>query len=115
MAINMALATSLSNPVLSQSPSSAQSVPTPVDIQTYAGAELPFFDIFNEVPTNVHVPAIAFKELKTVSEIWMKCGIWRRAPLILGAHISLQKCQCQANMLGCVYVWQIYAPLHAWS
>ncbi|KAG1727291.1 uncharacterized protein EDB91DRAFT_1253979 [Suillus paluster] len=75
--------------------------PTPVDVKTYAAAGLPFFDIFNEVPTDVHGSA-RFKQVKTVSEMDQKLGAGSSVTYKPGAHVPLQKCKCQINMLGCV-------------
>ena len=83
--------------------------PTPIDIKTYAAAGLPFFDIFNEVPTDVHGSA-AFKKVKTVSEMDQILGAEPSATYSFGSRVPLQKCECQKNVLDCLYVLQIYVP-----
>ncbi|OAX33920.1 ubiquitin-like protein [Rhizopogon vinicolor AM-OR11-026] len=80
--------------------------PTLVDIKTYAEAGLPFFDIFNEVLTNVH-ESNAFKEVKTILEVDEMRGVWSSTRYGPGMGIPLQKCECQANMLDYVYVLHI--------
>lgn len=75
--------------------------PTPVDVKVYAAAGLPFFDIFNEVPTDIHGYDV-FKMIKTVSTLdWMSGG-GTGVTYEPGVHVPLQKCKCQNNMLGCV-------------
>ncbi|OAX37000.1 hypothetical protein K503DRAFT_783946 [Rhizopogon vinicolor AM-OR11-026] len=71
--------------------------PTPIDIETYTAAGLPFFDIFNEVPTDVH-GSVAFKKVKTVGEMDQMLGVGQPT-YSFGARASLQKCECQMNML----------------
>ncbi|KAF8244153.1 ubiquitin-domain-containing protein [Wilcoxina mikolae CBS 423.85] len=79
---------------------------TPIDIKAYNAAGLPFFDIFNEVPTNVH-GSDAFKKVKTVSEVDQMLGVEPSTTYEPGARIPLQKCKCDNNMLDCVYVLQV--------
>ncbi|KAG2343895.1 hypothetical protein BDR05DRAFT_1022479 [Suillus weaverae] len=79
--------------------------PTPVDIEAYAAAGLPFFDIFNEVPTDVH-GFNRFMKVKTLSTIDGMLGVKPAVTYEPGVHVPLQKCQCQNNMLSCVYVLQ---------
>lgn len=84
--------------------------PTPIDIKTYTAAGLPFFDIFNEVPTDVHGSAV-FKKVKTVSEMDQMLGAEPSAVTYsFGSRVPSQKCACQKNMLDCLYVLQIYLP-----
>ena len=83
--------------------------PTPVDIRTYTAAGLPFFDIFNEVPSDVHGSA-AFKKVKTVSEMDQMLGAEPSATYSFGSPVPSQKCKCQKNVLDCLYVLQIYVP-----
>ncbi|KAG0696834.1 hypothetical protein DFH29DRAFT_812543 [Suillus ampliporus] len=85
--------------------------PTPVDIESYATAGLPFFDIFNEVPTGVH-GSDRFKKIKTVSEMDRALGVRPSDAYEPGAHVPLQKCKCQNNMLGCVYVLKLCLSSH---
>ncbi|KAG2034422.1 hypothetical protein BDR03DRAFT_965249 [Suillus americanus] len=75
--------------------------PTPVNVKVYAAAGLPFFDIFNEVPTDIH-GYDAFKTIKSVSTLdsVMDGGIG--VTYEPGLRVPLQKCKCQNNMLGCV-------------
>ncbi|OJA18520.1 hypothetical protein AZE42_11675 [Rhizopogon vesiculosus] len=80
--------------------------PTPVDIKAYSEAGLPFFDIFNEMPINVHV-SDAFKEVKIVSEVDEMRSVWSSTKYDPGMGIPSKKCECQANMLDCVYVLHI--------
>jgi ubiquitin len=75
--------------------------PTPVDVKVYAAAGLPFFDIFNEVPTDVH-GYDAFKIIKTVSMLDSMIGGGTGVTYEPGVSVPLQKCKCQNNMLGCV-------------
>jgi len=74
--------------------------PTPIDIETYTAAGLPFFDIFNEVPTNVH-GSVAFEKVKTVDEMDQMLGVGQPT-YSFGTRVPLQKCKCQMNMLDCV-------------
>ncbi|KAG1724617.1 ubiquitin family-domain-containing protein [Suillus lakei] len=73
--------------------------PTPVDIEAYAAAGLPFFDIFNEVPTDVH-RSDRFMKVKTVSMIDWMLGVKTGVTYKPGVYVPLQKCQCQTNMLS---------------
>ncbi|KAG1845170.1 hypothetical protein F4604DRAFT_1819630 [Suillus subluteus] len=75
--------------------------PTPVDVKVYAAAGLPFFDIFNEVPTDIHGYDI-FKTIKTVSTLDWTMGGEAGVTYEPGTGVPLQKCKCQNNMLGCV-------------
>ncbi|KAG1767368.1 hypothetical protein EV702DRAFT_1147118 [Suillus placidus] len=75
--------------------------PTPVDIEAYAAAGLPFFDIFNEVPTDVH-GFNRFMKIKTVSMIDRMLGVKKAVTYEPGVRVPSQKCQCQNNMLSCV-------------
>ncbi|KAG2126067.1 hypothetical protein DEU56DRAFT_892141 [Suillus clintonianus] len=75
--------------------------PTPVDVKVYAAAGLPFFDIFNEVPTDIHGYDM-FKMIKTVSTLDWMLGVGTAVTYEPGARVPLQKCECQNNMLGCV-------------
>jgi hypothetical protein len=77
--------------------------PTPVDVKVYAAAGLPFFDIFNEVPTDVHGYDL-FKIIKTVSTLDWMIGGGTGVTYEPGVSVPLHKCKCQNNMLGCVYV-----------
>jgi ubiquitin len=77
--------------------------PTPVDVKVYAAAGLPFFDIFNEVPTDIH-GYDGFKTIKSVSMMDWMIGVGTGVTYEPGVHVPLQKCRCQNNMLGCVYV-----------
>jgi ubiquitin len=77
--------------------------PTPVDVKVYAAAGLPFFDIFNEVPTDIH-GYDGFKTIKSVSMMDRMIGVGTGVTYEPGVHVPLQKCRCQNNMLGCVYV-----------
>ncbi|KAJ8587983.1 hypothetical protein M405DRAFT_277481 [Rhizopogon salebrosus TDB-379] len=83
--------------------------PPPVDIKSYAAAGYPFFDIFNEALTSIHGSA-AFKKVKTVFEMDQMLDAGSGTIYQPGANIPLQECQCQENMLDCVYVSQIYVP-----
>jgi hypothetical protein len=80
--------------------------PTPVDINAYAAAGLPFFDIFNEVPTNVH-GSDAFQSVKTISEMDQTLDEGPSSTYLQGVHVPLRRCECQKNMWDCVYVSQI--------
>jgi ubiquitin len=75
--------------------------PTPVDVKVYAAAGLPFFDIFNEVPTDVHGYDL-FKIIKTVSTLDWMIGGGTGVTYEPGVSVPLHKCKCQNNMLGCV-------------
>lgn len=75
--------------------------PTPVDVKVYAAAGLPFFDIFNEVPTNIHGHD-GFRTIKSVSMLDWMFGVGTGVTYEPGVHVPLQKCRCQNNMLGCV-------------
>lgn len=75
--------------------------PTPVDVKVYAAAGLPFFDIFNEVPTDIH-GYDGFKTIKSVSMMDWMIGVGTGVTYEPGVHVPLQKCRCQNNMLGCV-------------
>ncbi|KAG1731511.1 uncharacterized protein EDB91DRAFT_1349355 [Suillus paluster] len=75
--------------------------PTPVDIKAYTAAGLPFFDIFDEVPTNVH-GSDAFKKVKTVSEMDRMLDLGSSTTYEPSACVPLQKCKCQNNMAGCI-------------
>ncbi|KIK33499.1 hypothetical protein CY34DRAFT_813561 [Suillus luteus UH-Slu-Lm8-n1] len=75
--------------------------PTPVDVKVYAAAGLPFFDIFNEVPTDIHGHD-GFKTIKSVSMLDWMFGVGTGVTYEPGACVPLQKCKCQKNMLGCV-------------
>lgn len=77
--------------------------PTPVDVKVYAAAGLPFFDIFNEVQTDIHGHD-EFKTIKSVSVLDGMFGVGTGVTYEPGVHVPLQKCKCQNNMLGCVYV-----------
>ncbi|KAF8527726.1 hypothetical protein BDD12DRAFT_904027 [Trichophaea hybrida] len=72
--------------------------PTPIDMKSYSEAGLPFFDIFNEIPTNVH-GADTFKNVKTVSEMDQIFGVETSTTYEPGAHVPAQQCKCQKNML----------------
>ncbi|KAG2120246.1 hypothetical protein DEU56DRAFT_918393 [Suillus clintonianus] len=72
--------------------------PTPVDIKTYAAAGLPFFDVFNELPTDIH-GYYKFKKVKTVSEMDQILDVGSNIMYEPGTYIPLQKCQCRKNML----------------
>jgi hypothetical protein len=80
---------------------------TPVDINAYTAAGLPFFDIFNEVPTNVH-GSDAFQNVKTVSEMDQTLDEGPSSTYSPGVHVPSCRCKCQKNMWDCVYVPQIY-------
>jgi hypothetical protein len=80
--------------------------PTPVDINAYTAAGLPFFDIFNEVPTNVH-GSDAFQNVKTVSEMDQTLDEGPSSTYSPGVHVPSRRCECQKNMWDCVYVSQI--------
>ncbi|KAG1871753.1 hypothetical protein DFJ58DRAFT_762246 [Suillus subalutaceus] len=75
--------------------------PTPVDVKVYAAAGFPFFDIFNEVPTDIH-GYDAFKTIKSVSTLDSVMGAGTGVSYEPGVDVPLQKCKCQNNMLGCV-------------
>ncbi|KAG2074939.1 hypothetical protein BDR04DRAFT_1070838 [Suillus decipiens] len=75
--------------------------PTPVDVKVYAKAGLPFFDIFNEVPTDIHGYDI-FKMTKSISTLDRMMGGATGVTYEPGVGVPLQKCKCQNNMLGCV-------------
>lgn len=75
--------------------------PTPVDVKVYAAAGLPFFDIFNEVPTEIHGHD-KFKTIESVAMVDRMLGVGTAVTYEPGAHVPLQKCRCQNNMLGCV-------------
>ncbi|KAG1818121.1 uncharacterized protein BJ212DRAFT_1348834 [Suillus subaureus] len=75
--------------------------PTPVDVKVYTAAGLPFFDIFNEVPTDIH-GYDAFKTIKSVSMLDRVMGEGTGVTYEPGVGVPLQKCKCQNNMLGCV-------------
>lgn len=77
--------------------------PTPVDIGIYAAVGLPFFDIFNEVPTDVH-GSDAFKKVKTVSEMDQMLDAGPSTTYSPGVCVPLHLCKCQKNMLDCMYV-----------
>jgi hypothetical protein len=77
--------------------------PTPIDMRSYTEAGLPFFDIFNEMPTDVH-GADAFNKVKTVSEMNEMLGVETSTTYEPGARVPSQKCKCENNMLGWVYV-----------
>lgn len=77
--------------------------PTPVDVKVYAAAGLPFFDIFNEVPTDIHGHD-EFKTIKSVSMLDWVFGVGTGVTYEPGALVPWQKCKCQNNMLGCVYI-----------
>jgi ubiquitin len=79
---------------------------TPIDMRSYTEAGLPFFDIFNEIPTNAH-GADTFKNVKTVSELDQIFGVETSTTYEPGAHVPPQQCKCQNNMLDCVYVEHI--------
>jgi ubiquitin len=83
--------------------------PTPIDMTSYTEAGLPFFDIFNEIPTNVH-GADTFKNVKTVSEMDQISGVKTSTTYEPGAHVPPQQCKCQNNLLDCVYVEHIGIP-----
>lgn len=76
--------------------------PTPVDVKVYAAAGLPFFDIFNEVPTDIHGHD-GFKTLKSVSMVDRMFGVGTGVTYEPGALVPLQKCKCQNNMLGSLF------------
>jgi hypothetical protein len=80
---------------------------TPVDINVYTAAGLPFFDIFNEVPTNVH-GSDAFQNVKTVSEMDQTLDEGPSSTYSPGVHVPSCRCKCRKNMWDCVYVPQIY-------
>jgi ubiquitin len=80
--------------------------PTPVNMQTYATSGLPFFDIYNEEPSNVHG---AFEKVKTVAEMDSMLGIAESsdAPYEANRRSSRapsQKCKCGENLVDSVYV-----------
>jgi ubiquitin len=80
--------------------------PTPVNMQTYATCGLPFFDIYNEEPSNVHG---AFEKVKTVAEMDTMLGVAESsdAPYEANRRSSRapsQKCKCGVNLVDSVYV-----------
>jgi hypothetical protein len=95
------------NAVLFEDITKMMAPPTPIDINAYTAAGLPFFDIFNEVPTNVH-GSDAFQNVKTVSEMDQTLDEGPSSTYSPGMHVPLRRCECQKNMWDCVYVSQIY-------
>ena len=73
---------------------------TPITIQQYASSGFPFFDIYNEVPNSIYGN---FGGLKTIAEL---DSIFQPTPSDYWSSRSraLNKCQCNVNLLDCMYV-----------
>ena len=79
---------------------------TPITIEQYASLGLPFFDIYNEMPNTIYG---SFGGLKTVAELDSIFQPKSSTYLSSGPR-TLNKCQCNVNLLDCMYVQSEYYP-----
>ena len=76
---------------------------TPITIQEYASSGFPFFDIYNETPNSIYGNFGGLKALAELDSILQAklSDNWSSEP-----H-ALNKCQCDLNLLDCMYVQYI--------
>lgn len=73
--------------------------PTPISMETYASTGLPFFDIYNETPSDV---AGSFAAVRTVSEMDVAKGV--RADMVYDPTKQQICGMCSVRMRDCMYV-----------
>lgn len=83
--------------------------PTPVSLQTYVSKGLPFFDIYNETPTNV---TGSFGNVRTVSEMDSVRGA--RASMVYDPTRPQICGACSVRMRDCMSVTFCYSLFYPW-
>ena len=74
---------------------------TPITMEQYASRGLPFFDIYNEKPSQIYGN---FGGLKTVAELDIISQPKPSNRWGTSGSRALNKCQCNVNLLDCMYV-----------